>query len=56
MSLNKAQAKQYAKACELLEKNSLAFEERCFVIDHFTKAATATTSMAAPISPLRSGQ
>ena len=35
MSLNKAQAKQYAKACELLEKNSLAFEERCFVIDHF---------------------
>lgn len=35
MPLNKAQAKQHAKACELLEKDSLTFQERCFVIDHF---------------------
>ncbi|MAZ78123.1 MAG: methyltransferase [Legionellaceae bacterium] len=35
MSLNKAQAKQHAQACELLEKDTLTFNERCFVIENF---------------------
>lgn len=35
MTLNKAQAKQHAQACKLLEKDTLTFSERCFVIENF---------------------